>query len=216
MLVVDAEVGYARGAGLQRVDLQLAAGDVLLVRGPNGVGKSTLLSTVAGLRPPLEGTVTVGGQPTTSTGARRRIGYAIDPPHLFEELTPREHLALARSLWESARVPVEGGASGAILEGTPDLSAGMLSLGQRKRLGLALALLHEPWLWVLDEPFNGLDEACARRLRAQMDRHVADGGAVLCATHDEAALGLPDVRVLELESRDRPAVAEGRSSLPGD
>ncbi|MFJ6418684.1 ATP-binding cassette domain-containing protein [Paeniglutamicibacter sp. NPDC091659] len=208
VLKIDAEIGYARGAVIQRVRLDVAPGDVILVRGANGVGKSTLLSTVAGNRPPLDGTVVVEGHRTDSTRAKRHIGYVTDPPNLFEELTPDEHLKLAISLWTAARIPIAGAEiSSAILEGTPDISASMLSLGQRKRLGLALAVLHRPWLWLLDEPFNGLDEASSARVRQQIATHLGEGGAVLCATHDEGALGRRDARILEL-GRDSPILAK--------
>lgn len=70
------------------MNLVVAAGDVVLLQGPNGVGKSTLLPTIAGVRRPLSGRALLRGRPTWSTRAKRDLGYVTDPPHLFEELTP--------------------------------------------------------------------------------------------------------------------------------
>lgn len=131
--------------------------------------------------------------------AKQDIGYVTDPPHLFEELTPGEHLELARSLWAAAKIGAGGGElSGRILDRTPDLPAAMLSLGQGKRLGIALALLHAPALWVLDEPFNGLDASSVSVLRDLLTGHLARGGAVVCATHDVDAFEAIEPRVLDL------------------
>lgn len=202
MLDIDAEIGYSRDVPLHRVRLSVSAHEAVLVRGPNGAGKSTLLSTIAGVRRPLKGNVTIRGVPTWSSRSKRDIGYVTDPPHLFEELTPAEHLELARSLWNAARVPATGRERvGRILDGTPELAAAMLSLGQRKRVGVALALLHSPVLWVLDEPFNGLDDASASTLRDLMHQHLELGGAVICASHDEDALKHADVTIVELNGR---------------
>ncbi|MFB8892375.1 MULTISPECIES: heme ABC exporter ATP-binding protein CcmA [Microbacterium] len=184
---------------LHRARFEVAPGEVMLVRGPNGAGKSTLLSTIAGVRRPLRGSTTVGGAQAAASAAKKDIGYVTDPPHLFEELTPGEHLELARSLWAAAKIGTGGAElSGRILDGTPDLPAAMLSLGQRKRVGIALALLHAPTLWVLDEPFNGLDASSVSVLRELLTSHLAQGGAVVCATHDEEALRAVEPRVLDL------------------
>lgn len=202
-----------RGAGLHHVRLEAGPGELVIVRGPNGAGKSTFLSTVAGVRLPLAGRVLVEGRRASSTRARRSTGYVTDPIHLFEELTPGEHLALARSMWAAARVPTAGAeVSGALLDATPELPAGMLSLGQRKRVGLALAVLHLPPVWVLDEPFNGLDAASAVRLRAAIATHLVDGGVVLCATHDENALGQFDATVLEIVPKAQGALGSRASA----
>lgn len=199
VLVLDAQIGYDRRAALLRARIDVAPGEALLVRGPNGAGKSTLLSTIAGVRRPLSGLVEVAGVRADRSAAKRHIGYVTDPPYVFEELTPAEHLELARSLWASARVPTAGAElSGRILDATPDLPAAMLSLGQRKRLGLALALLHGPRLWVWDEPFNGLDAASVETARHLVRHHLSSGGALICATHDEGALGDVLPRVIEL------------------
>lgn len=213
MLDIDAEIGYARDAPLHRVRLSISEHEAVLVQGPNGAGKSTLLSTVAGIRRPLKGDVTARGVPTWSSRSKRDIGYVTDPPNLFEELTPSEHLELARSLWNAARVPATGEHVGKILDGIPELAAAMLSLGQRKRVGVALALLHSPALWVLDEPFNGLDEVSASALRDLLHQHLELGGAVICASHDEDALQHADVTIFELGGKAEPGRKEKANGL---
>jgi len=199
ILEMDAQIGHRPDAPLHRIDMRAAPGDIVLVQGPNGAGKSTLLATIAGLRKPLSGRVVVDGHRASARRAKRHIGYVTDPPYLFEELTPGEHLDLVASLWTAVAVPMHGmGMSTQFVSGVPERSVSMLSLGQRKRVGIALAMLHAPRLWVLDEPFNGLDAAGAHTLRSCIDEHLAGGGTVVCATHDRTALRRDDATVLEM------------------
>ena len=200
VLDINATIGYSRDLVLFRLSLQVTSGEAIRVRGRNGAGKSTLLSTIAGIRPAVSGDVTVFGIQTRAHQAQRHIGYVTDPPNLFEELSSREHIELATKMWAAAKIPTSGDSvSFALLDGIPNLPAEMLSLGQRKRLGVALSLLHAPELWLLDEPFNGLDMESANLLRAEMGAHLNRGGALLCATHDEGALeGLPST-ILDIE-----------------
>ncbi len=200
MLEIEAEIGHRRGHALHAVRLSVAPGEAVLVRGPNGVGKSTLLATIAGLRRPLAGTVRVDGSPTARAAVKRSIGYVTDPPTMFEELSPSEHLHLVASLWRAARVNVSfDGDCGRLLDGVPDLPARMLSLGQRKRLAIRQAVLHEPWLWVFDEPFNGLDADAGAIVSDLVSEHLERGGAVIGAAHGDAA-GLCATRIVDLES----------------
>lgn len=198
---IHATIGHRPGAALFPLRVTVSPGEVVLVRGPNGAGKSTLLATIAGLRRPLTGQVVTNGHRASSTRAKRGIGYVTDPPSLFEELTPGEHLELAASLWSAAKVPASGAdRSARFVMNVPERAAGLLSLGQRKRLGIAIALLHGPRVWILDEPFNGLDRAGAETLRTEIDAHLDDGGIVLCATHDDAALQRTDATVLDVST----------------
>lgn len=87
------------------------------------------------------------------------------------------------------------------IEHVPERPASSLSLGQRKRISLALAVLHDPALLVLDEPFNGLDAAGSETLQQLLVRHCARGGSVICATHDTSAIDAVRPRVVDLRPR---------------
>jgi ABC-type multidrug transport system ATPase subunit len=157
-------------------------GGALAVLGANGSGKTTLLRIVAGLLPPDEGSVRLRGLPLAR--ARRHLGYvpeAADPP---PHLTAAELLRLCASL---RRAPAVDTALVERLGVAPllDVRIGSLSLGQRRRVCLAAALVGAPWLLVLDEPDGGLDRG-GLELLADVLREHARAGAVLLATHDLA------------------------------
>ena len=176
----DVEVA-AGGRVLVRVPrLSIDAGTVTAVVGPNGSGKSTLLHTIA-LGSPASGEIDVSGHPAGSNDALRLVGYAPAEPPLHKRLTAREHLALIEALWE--RPHDEGALSRWGLETCGSVVAGQLSTGQRRRLCLAMSLVHDPVVWLLDEPWNALDDDGAAILRNEMGRFRERGGAVVAATH---------------------------------
>ena len=159
-----------------RVDVEVARGDFLLVTGPNGSGKTTLLRVLAGLAAPTQGELELP--------PRGEVGYLGHEPQVYRELTPLENLHLFGRLY---RVPERGERIGMLLErfglwDVRDQRASTFSRGMQQRLALCRVLLHDPSLLVLDEPFNALDFAGAelldRALEEQRDR------AVIVATHD--------------------------------
>ena len=159
-----------------RVDLDLARGDFLLVTGPNGAGKTTLLRVLAGLAAPTKGELELPN--------RALVGYLGHEPLVYRELTPLENLHLYGRLY---RVPERGERIGMLLERfglweARDQRVGTFSRGMQQRLALCRVLLHEPQFLVLDEPFNALDAAGAELL----DRTLEELGdrAVIVATHD--------------------------------
>jgi heme exporter protein A len=159
-----------------RVDVELARGDFLLVTGPNGAGKTTLLRVLAGLAAPTKGELELP--------ERGLVGYLGHEPLVYRELTPLENLHLFARLY---RVPDRGERIGMLLERFDlwDVRAervGTFSRGMQQRLSLCRVLLHDPGLLVLDEPFNALDAAGAELL----DSSLAELGdrALVVATHD--------------------------------
>jgi heme exporter protein A len=159
-----------------RVDLDLARGDFLLVTGPNGAGKTTLLRVLAGLAAPTKGELELP--------ARGAIGYLGHEPLVYRELTPLENLHLFGRLY---RVPERGERIGMLLERfglwhVRDQRVGTFSRGMQQRLSLCRVLLHDPACLVLDEPFNALDVAGAELLDRTLEE-LADR-AVIVATHD--------------------------------
>jgi ABC-2 type transport system ATP-binding protein len=174
------------------LSLSLQSGQVLGLLGVNGAGKSTTLAMIAGALRPDSGRIQLLGQDFSEHPelARQAIGWLPEAAPLWPELTVREHLdAHGRlrglqgpSLTNARDVAIER------LELT-DISrrlAGVLSQGQRQRLGLACALLHGPALLVLDEPANALDPVQVVALRTLLRELAANGAAVILSTHQLA------------------------------
>jgi ABC-2 type transport system ATP-binding protein len=182
--------GVARRFGsrvaLEPTDVSLAAGQVVALVGPNGAGKSTLLSILAGSLEPTEGTVE----------RPERIGWVPQRAAHYGRLTALENLRLFAAL---ERVPPERADELARSFDLPaDTRASSLSVGNRQRLDVALALLAAPKVLLLDEPTSSLDPAQRERVWQIARTVVEDDWAVLVATHHwEELAGLAD-RTLEL------------------
>lgn len=181
-----------RRAGRRAVEglsLTLRGGEVLGLLGVNGAGKSTTLSMIAGALRPDSGSLNLNGTDFLEYPeiARQLIGWLPERAPLWPELTVSEHLdahghlrGLKGKTLSEARSRIIGR-----LELTPLLHrlAGVLSQGQRQRLGLACALLHRPSLLVLDEPANALDPVQVASLRTLIRAEAAAGTAVILSTH---------------------------------
>ncbi len=169
---------------LEGVSFALAPGFALVLRGPNGAGKTTLLRTLAGLQPPLEGTVAVEGESLT---------YAAHADGLKATLTVAENLGF----WAAVHGTPVGEALVAMnLGALRDRRAADLSAGQKRRLGLARLMVTGRRLWLLDEPTVSLDAASVGLFAAMLRGHLAAGGAAVLATHID--LGLPEAAVLDI------------------
>lgn len=197
VVVADLSRHYGRRRALARVSLQLRAATITGLFGPNGSGKSTLLSTLSTLGQPSSGTVRYGGRTAREWGdvLRSRIGVLGHDLFLYGELTARENLEFFGRLHRVANLDhrVTVALAAARLSDRAGDRAGSFSRGLRQRLALERALLHDPRLVLLDEPFTGLDDASAAILVARL-RELRDAGAiVVMATHDfDLADGLVD------------------------
>jgi ABC-type multidrug transport system ATPase subunit len=163
---------------LRGLDLDVGMHDFLLVTGPNGSGKTTLLRLCAGLAAPTRGQLEVDIE-------RGRVGYLAHEPLVYRELTALENLDLYGRLY---RVPERRERIGMLLErfGLWDVRharAGSFSRGMLQRLALCRALLHEPELLILDEPYSGLDDAGVLLLDRELSERAPSGTFVI-ATHD--------------------------------
>ncbi len=179
---------FGRRRVLARVSLTCRAGDIVGLLGPNGSGKSTLLSVVSTLVTPSSGEVRYGGRTARELGAglRARLGLLGHDLHLYAELTARENLSFFAGLYGLDRAPERVDralARAGLADRAGDLVSGF-SRGMRQRLALERALLHEPRLLLLDEPFTGLDDASGQALVDRLRGLSAAGGIVLLATHD--------------------------------
>jgi heme exporter protein A len=181
---------HARGLGrrfgdkrvLTDVDVEVGAGELLLVTGPNGSGKTTLLRLLAGLIVPTSGELEVAVD-------RARIGFLGHEPLLYRELTPLENLDLYGRLY---RIPERRERIGMLLERFGLWEArreqtGAFSRGMLQRLALCRALLHEPDLLLLDEPFSALDAGGTELLLDELRR--VSSRTVVVASHLPERLG---------------------------
>ncbi|MGQ0551771.1 MAG: ATP-binding cassette domain-containing protein [Planctomycetota bacterium] len=182
--------GYRRFPGrrvpsLQGVDLSVEAGECWGLIGPNGSGKSSLLRIAAGLATPSAGEVRIAGAPAGSRSARRAVGYAPEnlrwPARLSVAAVLAELAAVSAAPQSTARLERAAELCGL----TPLLGRrlGTLSFGQSRRVVLAQALLDEPALLLLDEPFSGLDSLVLHDLREELLRRRAAGVALVIASH---------------------------------
>jgi ABC-type multidrug transport system ATPase subunit len=177
---------FGRRVALHPTDLDLHEGELTSLVGPNGAGKSTLLSILAGALAPSRGTVE----------RRARTGWVPQQSAHYGKLTARENLELFARLEGDDRALVHK-----LLEAfeLPErVRAGELSVGNRQRLDVAIALLGEPRVLLLDEPTASLDPEQRRRLWELAAQLRDDGGAVLVATHHHEELESHADRVLEL------------------
>lgn len=194
------DLAVARG-GLRAVEglsFTLDRGHALILRGPNGIGKTTLLRTIAGLQPPVAGRIDM---------PEDCVAYAAHADGIKTTLTVAENLGF----W--AQVFGGGGVDDALaamdLRALADRAAGTLSAGQKRRLGLARLLVTGRPLWILDEPTVSLDQASVALFAAAIRAHLASGGAAVMATHID--LSLSEARHLDLT---RFRAVPGKPSIP--
>ena len=207
---------YGRQRALSRVSLNVRAGEIIGLLGPNGAGKSTLLGVLATLIAPSRGRVLYGDLPARELGAalRRRLGYLSHELQLYPELTAGENLEFFARLYGDTRPAdrVSAALEQARLAERGGDRVGGFSRGMRQRLALERALLHEPRLVLLDEPFTGLDERSVGDFVARLRGLRAAGCMVLLATHDlDVVDGLLDRAVVLRAGRTVPLAEDGGS-----
>jgi sodium transport system ATP-binding protein len=180
---------YGKTVAVKSVSFTAADGCVTGLLGPNGAGKTTTIRAITGLIRPDGGAAVVDGDDVQQdpTLARSRVGVLPEVAGLYDHLTVREHLAYAGELHRVGRPDLAHRVDALLdqFELTPlaDRRAGTLSLGQRRRVALARALVHDPGNVVLDEPTNGLDVLSAREVRREMRRLADAGRAVILSSH---------------------------------
>ena len=164
---------------LAGIDLEIAAGEVLVAFGHNGSGKTTLLKVVAGLLRPTSGEVLVAGR--APRAVRGRLGFLGHDPYLYPHLTAMENLAFFARLYDVPAGVAERALAAVGMAHKRDALAQTLSRGEGQRVALARATLHDPDVLLVDEPFSGLDEAAAAALPELLAR---EGRTLVIATHD--------------------------------
>jgi heme exporter protein A len=195
-----ADVACIRGNRLlfQNFSALLAAGGVLRLAGANGAGKTSLLRIVAGALPYAGGRILWEG---TDISENERVVHnarfaflPADDRDLKLLETARENLSFWAALWrlENPAVAVDAALAGMGLLPLADTPVRVLSAGQKRRLSLARIILKQCPLWLLDEPFNALDDAAIHLLSQALAAHLAAGGMVVMATHHH-----PDIKDMQ-------------------
>jgi ABC-2 type transport system ATP-binding protein len=171
------------------LDLAVRAGEFYTLLGPNGAGKTTTLRMVVGLLRPDAGSISVLGIDALAdpVAAKRVTAWISDEPMIYDKLTPLEYLEFVAGLWGIAPATAQTRARHLIgwlnLEPHANQRCEGFSKGMRQKVALAGALVHEPRLIILDEPFTGLDAGSARQVKTVLREHVAAGGTVIMTTH---------------------------------
>jgi ABC-2 type transport system ATP-binding protein len=174
---------------VDRVSFRIPRGEILGYLGPNGSGKSTTIRMLVGLLDPSSGTVSLDGVPIDDDpiAFKRRLGYVPEEPHLYTHLTAPEYLALVGRL-RGLDAAIVGRKGAALLDlfGLHDARYAAMSAfskGMRQRVLLAAALLHDPELIVLDEPFSGLDVSADLLFRTFLQTLSRRGRMILFSSH---------------------------------
>ena len=217
LTLTDVSRHFGRRRALSRVNLTAEAGQVVALLGANGAGKSTLLTIVATLLDPSSGEVRYGRMTARegSDGLRARIGLLGHDLYLYPELTATENLRFFADLYalDSPAERVAGALVSAALQERANDPVSSFSRGMRQRLAVERALLHEPRLVLLDEPFTGLDDLSSEALRNRLRKLRARGAIVIVTTHElEAIEPIVDTAYFLTGGRLEP-LASGAGSL---
>jgi heme ABC exporter ATP-binding subunit CcmA len=178
-----------RFPALAGIDLDVTAGEIVLLRGPNGAGKTTLLRLCAGLLPVTRGEAHVLGHDLAdrrqARAVRRRVGLLGHATGLYDELTVADNVRFWGRAAGAAPIDIDGALTACGLDGRlAGLPVARLSAGQRRRTSLACVVARRPELWLLDEPHAGLDHEGRDVLDGLVHRAVADGATVVLSSHE--------------------------------
>ncbi len=179
-------VQYGRFVAVDSLELEIRKGELFGLLGPNGAGKSTTIRVLIGQRRPTSGAVRVLGRDIVREWAdvKPLFGYVPDRENHFEEFTGRRNLEFFADLYGVPRLRVRDCLRLVELDEAGDTVVGAYSLGMRRKLLLARALLHEPKVLYLDEPTANLDIHSAEVVHRILRERVAAGATVVLTTHD--------------------------------
>jgi len=216
---------YGERVAVDRVSLAVRRGEVFGLLGPNGAGKTTLISCLAGLLTPASGAMRLSGAaftPRTRPDQRAHLGLVPQELAVYDELSARENLRLFARLQGAADVPaaVEQGLQLAGLDGRANERVSRYSGGMKRRLNLAVALLHRPALTLLDEPTVGVDPQSRHHLFSAIEALRRAGHALVYTSHsmDEVQRLCDRVAILDhgrLAACGTPAALAEQAGVPG-
>lgn len=173
---------FKKQSAVNKVSLNIPKNCVYGLLGPNGAGKSTTLKMITGILKPTSGEIIYDGE-RWSRKVLDEIGALIENPPIYENLTARENLEVRAILLGVDKRRIDEVLKIVSLENTGKKKAGQFSLGMKQRLGIALALLGNPKLLILDEPTNGLDPIGIEELRELIKSFPGQGITVILSSH---------------------------------
>jgi ABC-2 type transport system ATP-binding protein len=179
--------GYGKTVVLRGVDVEVRGGEILALIGPSGSGKTTLISTIMGMMPPKSGSVSVLGTPMPNRKELGNIGFMAQTDALYMNLSGMENLRFFASLQHVDKRHFADAARRAArvvhLEDALDRRVANYSGGMKRRLSMAIALISDPPVLILDEPTVGIDPELRRELWSELHRIADQGCTIILTTH---------------------------------
>ncbi len=181
-----------------KLSFELHSGQILWIQGDNGIGKTSILRIAAGLSQPNEGNI-AWQEEEAQVNPRHLIAYQGHNNGLHHDFTVKEEAALWAELYDNA-VPIENYIQAVGLQEKTAVKTAALSAGQKRRLALLRLMISERPLWIMDEPKASMDQSGQSLITSLMDSHLAAGGSILAATHDQTTPLGRHARRLTLET----------------
>lgn len=184
----------------EQLDITLEAGQMLVVEGPNGCGKTSLLRILTGLRLADGGEVLWRGEPIDRLAGDyyEQVNYVGHHDGVKHELSCLENLRLARAMGVPSKIDLDDVLEQVNLYAYGETEVGSMSAGQKRRLALARLIATDSMLWILDEPFTSLDKASMSMFAALFERHLERAGLIIMTSHHDISLPHHPLRRLQL------------------
>jgi heme exporter protein A len=205
LIVRDLAVERGDRRVLDHVSFTVGCGEAVVLRGPNGTGKTTLIRAIAGLLPAAAGEIDLEGRPDDAP-VGTYCHYIAHRNALKGDLSVRENLLFWKDISGDRSSPFDAISERVDLADLADIPVRYLSAGQQRRVALARLLVSPRPLWLLDEPTVSLDQSHTELFAGLANEHLADGGMIVAATH--LPLGFRGERVLRLAAESRDAERE--------
>ena len=180
------------------LNISLSAGQILLVEGKNGSGKTSLLRILTGLSLPESGDILWKGEPISEVGADyyEQVNYVGHHDGIKRDLTCLENLRLVQAMGKPLPISLDDALDRVNLYRFGENFVATLSAGQKRRLALARLVVTEASLWIMDEPFTSLDKASMAMFQEMFEQHLAQGGVIVMTSHHD--IEMPDSDVVRL------------------
>ena len=184
----------------EQLDIELKAGQMLVVEGPNGCGKTSLLRILTGLRLADGGEVLWRGEPIDRLAGDyfEQVNYVGHHDGVKHELSCLENLRLARAMGVPSQLELDDVLDQVNLYAYGETEAGSLSAGQKRRLALARLIATDAMLWILDEPFTSLDKASMALFSGMFEQHLQQRGVIVMTSHHDISLPTQALQRLQM------------------